>query len=445
MITLLEAAQDSERSFRESLVFTSPKTRPYISDYFEKYSKNKEEMFSAIKDISDFHLNPILKTTQGTTAGNNNTFELKKGYFLRQAEIQEFYEKGFISQKYQFPNLKKEDIQRIQKEYVEHGNKCKQGIYSSVYGRFPDYVAHLYFPSVIKLFKDNYEFIVQKAMSIFNKPEEELFFQAGIFVVDKTEKGANIHQDYSYYFLDQVSPEIKTCVLSFHTAISNKGSSRFYLYPSTHREILHNLTTLKYLLRHGIPINEDMAMYCAGISEYVIDSQRLPYNDPEGLVVTFSHFSRYPQQLYILDKYKDKDIAGYKVDTEAGEFILFDPALLHSNGASSGNIEELMKNYEGMISDEDIARLSLVIRVMHTKNDKDHFLWMAGSEKIKVLQDFLENKQKENRNSGKKIRINKNTDEFYTVLSNNKIGSSDSPYFTVNEMYQLYLESGAYE
>jgi hypothetical protein len=438
MVMLLEAAKDSERTFRESLSYTSHTIKPLIDGYIARYNEN--DMFNIIKNAPEFHNNPILIANNGSVFGNENTFESKGCNFLRKCDIQQFYDDGFIAQTYKFPNLRNIDLQRIEKEYVEHNNKCRDGIYDSVYGKFPDYVAHLYMSSVVKLLKDNYEFIVQQAMSIFNKPEEELFFQVGIFMVDQTGKGANVHQDYSYYFLDQV-------VISLHLAVSNSGLSRFYLFPKTHKEILHNLTTLRYLLMHKIPVDEEMALYCGGISEYIINKNRLPYNDPDGLVMAFSHFSRYLQQVYILNRYKDNDIVGHKVDTKPGEFVLFDPAILHSNGASSGNIEEVIKIYGGVTNADDISRLSLAIRVMHTKNDHDHFLWMSAPEKTEVLKKFFDVKCQENKvllSGGCGINLNKIGNEFYTVLSNNKKSSPNSGYFSIDEMYQLHAQSGAY-
>lgn len=441
MVTLLEAAKDSERTYRESLISTYNQNKSIFLKNIEKYQNSSEQIFDTIQTAPLIHDNPILRATKGTVKGNNFTFELKKQFYLPETEIQEFYDNGYIAKKYRFPNFSDQDIKQLENDYIAYQNGCFNGVLEPAYCKLPDYVGHLYMPTIIKLLHDNYDFIAQKSMSIFNKPEDELFFSVGIFIVDEAEKGENIHQDHTYYIFDQLEPEIKTGLIAFHTSIANYRQSKFHLFPGTHKEILHTLNTLKYLLQHNILIDEELAMLSACVNEYTINLNLLPYENAE--VFLFSHLARYPQLVYILDKYKNNDIVGYEVKTNPGEFILFDPGLLHSNGASSGNIDELMASFDREIATQNISRLSLAIRVMHTKNHENHLLWMSASEDLQILENFLNSQCV--KNNVNKIQMNKNTEKFHTVLCNNKLSNPNSPYFSVAEMYHLHEQTGAYK
>lgn len=441
MVTLLEAARDSERTYRESLISTYNENASIFLKNIEKYQNSAGQLFDSIQGAPLIHENPILRDTKGSIQNNQNTFEAKQQYFLSEGEIQEFYQNGFIAKKFRFPNFSDQNIQQLEKDYIAYQNCCFKGEQDPVYCKLPDYVGHLYMPSIIKLFHDNYDYIVQKSMSIFNKPEEELFFSVGTFIVDEAEKGESVHQDHTYYIFDQKEPEIKTSLIAFHTSIANYGKTKFHLFPGTHKEILHTLNTLKYLIEHKIFIDEELAMLSACINDYTINLNLLPYENTE--VFLFSHLARYPQLVYVLDKYKNNDIPGYEVKTNPGEFVLFDPALLHSNGASSGNIDELMASFEREIAPKHISRISLAIRVMHTKNSHDHLLWMSASEDLKILESFLNAECAKNKVNP--VKINKNTNQFHTVLSNNKISSPDSSYFSIAEMYELHKQTGVYD
>ncbi len=446
MVTLLEATRKSEEALRQSLLSYSKNIESLLTEDLLKYKQNKYSIFDTIKNVAGFHENLLLR--QVRFSKKKYTSELMGGDFLKESEIEEFYTKGYISQIYKFPNVSNNDLLALRDEYVNHVNNVQSGFYEKKYSKFPDYVGHLYLSSVVKLLKNNYDYIVKKCMSIFNVDEDELFFSVGLFVVDESEKGVNVHQDYAYYLLDQTSPQITTPLITFHMAVSNVGASRLSLFTGTHKAILHNLTTLKYLVDHNIDIDEKLAMYCGCISNYIINKNILPYDDKNNEILTLSRISRYPQLIYILDLYKNNDIEEYQVKTEPGEFVLFDPALFHSNGASMGNINELNKNLKESIDKENISRLSIGIRVMHTRKENNHFLWMAALEKAETLWDFLDLKCKENNKlfSKENFKIRKKSDrkEFYTVLSNNKLNSSSSPWFSVNEMYNFHEQSGAY-
>lgn len=440
MITLLDAAKDSERTYRESLISTYNQSMTVIAASIEKYVKNPLLPFDVITNAPFIHENPILRDTKGSLDGNHHTFEAAGQFFLKTTEIQEFYQQGYSSSYYKLPNLTERHLATIENEYLQYQNSCYNGEYAPAYANLPDYAAHLYMPSVVKLLYDNYDFLVQKSMSIFNKPEEELFFSAAMFIVDEHEKGENIHQDYSYYVADQQRPEIETSLIAFHTAIANYGSSRLHLFPGTHKEILHTLNILKYLIENNIYIDADLAMYSACLADYVLNLDALPYGNPE--VFLWSHLVRYPQMIYILDKYKNIDIVAHKVNTLPGECILFDPAILHSNGASSGNIDELLASFDREIFQNNVARLSLVIRVMHTRNSADHLLWMSAQEKTKTFQAFFDDKCQKNNQA--KFSLNKNVPILHTVLSNNKRSAPDFPYLSVNEVYNAHAQSGGY-
>lgn len=440
MVTLLQAATDSERTFRESLLSVTQMTAPIVSDFAARYKRDKRSVFESIKNIP-LHQNPLLKHTGGRTSDNGNVFESKGGEHLTRAEIEEFYEKGFVSRTFKLSSSEN-DLQRILREVLDCRNKAQRGAIDRAYSRFPDYVGQLYIPGIIKLLKDNYDSIVQKSMGVFNAPEEELFFAVGVFLVDETEKGINVHQDYSYYPLDQLEPELCTSLITFHTAISNPGASRFQIYPGTNKEILHTLPVLRYLAEHDIPIDEAMAASSGGLAEFLAHTGRLPYEDPG--TEFLSHVSRYPQMVYVLDKYKHADVQGYEVNTAPGEFVLFDPGTLHSNGASSASLDDLVKSASKELTDANISRLSLAIRVMRGKNARGHMLWTAALEKVDVLQKFFEGRAEENAAANPKVEIGKNVKEFYTVLSNDKVASPDSPYFSIREIYDLHARSGAY-
>jgi len=291
--------------------------------------------------------------------------------------------------------LSNADIQKIQDEFVIYKNRCQSGVYGDPYNKLPDYAGHLYLANIVKLIKDNYDTLVKNSMSIFNVSEEELFFEVGVFLIDESGKGINVHQDYAYHILGQTSSELTTSLITFHLSICDNSKSHLYLFPRTHKEILHNLTTLRYLHEHNIEIDENLSMWSGCITEYLIDQGLLPYEGVGAEVLKLSHVSRYPQQLYILDKYKDNDVKGYEVNTAPGEYVIFDPVLLHANGASSGNIDKLIHSLEGQISRKDIFRMSLAIRVMHTKDEREHFLWMSASEKTEVVQKFFDDRCRE--------------------------------------------------
>ena len=441
MTTLLEAARDSERTYKESLLTTYEQHKEAFAQYIENYQNNPSQRFATIQNAPLIHENPILKDTKGVVADNPFTFETQNQFYLPKAEIQEFYDNGFIAKKYRFPHFSAQDIQRLESDYLAYQNSCYLGKKGPVYCKLPDYAGHLYMPRIIKLLHDNYTFIAQKSMSIFNKPEEELYFSVGTFIVDEAEKGENIHQDPTYYIFDQVEPEIQTSLITFHTAIANYKPSKFSLFPGTHKEILHTLNTLKYLIDHNILIDKELAMLSACVNDYTIQLRQLPYANAE--VFLFSHIARYPQLVYILNKYKDHDITGYEVNTMPGEFVLFDPGLLHSNGASSGNIEELMASFDREVDTQNVSRLSLAIRVMHSKNKANHLLWMSAVEELTVLEDYLNAQCVKNKVNN--IQLKKNTTQFNTVLCNNKISHPDSPYFSVSDMYHLHKQTGAYQ
>ena len=441
MVTLLEAAKNSERTYRESLLSTYRQNKSIFLKNVEKYQNSSLQIFDTIQSAPLIHENPILRETKGSAKGNKHTFESKKQFYLPESEIQEFYNNGYIAKKYRLPNFSDQDIKKLENDYIAYQNSCFNQEQEAAYSKLPDYFGHLYMPSIIKLLHYNYDFIAQKSMSIFNKPEDELFFSVGVFIVDEAEKGENIHQDHTYYIFDQLEPEIKTSLITFHTSIANYGQSKFHLFPGTHKEILHTLNTLKYLLKHHIFIDEELAMLSACVNDYTINLNQLPYDNAE--VFLFSHLARYPQLVYILEKYKNTDIAGYEVRTNPGEFVLFDPALLHSNGASSGNIDELMASFDREIATKNISRLSLAIRVMHTRNSANHLLWMSAAEDLQTLESFLNSQCA--KNNVNKIQINKNTEKFHTVLCNNKLNDPNSPYFSVDEMYHLHKQTGAYK
>ena len=91
---------------------------------------------------------------------------------------------------------------------------------------------------------------------------------------------------------------------------------------------------------------------------------------------------------------------------------------------------------------------SLAIRVMHTQDERGHFLWMSAPEKIDVVQKFFDDRCKEYHPSLPasqcKVDMRKKHKAFYTVLSNNQLTSPSSPYFSVDEIYDLHRKSGAY-
>jgi hypothetical protein len=441
MVTLLEAAKDSERTYRESLLSIYQQEPHTIEQQIEEYKKDKLHIFNHIKQAPLIHGNPIIKKANGCLEENQNTFEKKGGFFLKTSEIKEFYENGFISNYGKFPFLTETDLKTIEHQYIDYQNKAFKGEYAPEYCNLPDYVGHLYIPSIVKLLHDNYQYIVQKSTSLFDVDEKELFFSVGTFVVDGNEKGENIHQDYTYYVLDQSKQEILTSLITFHTAITHNGVSRLHLFPGTHKEILHTLNILYYLYLHKIPIDDELAMISACLSDLITNIHKLPYENRE--VYLYSHLARYPQLIYILNKYKHDNIVAHEVKTSPGEFVLFDPAILHSNGASSATLDELVKCFEQDISAQSISRLSLAIRVMHKKNAEGHFLWMSAQEKKETFQDFFDLQCSINKTN--KLNINKSSPSLYTVLSNNKLTSSDSPYFSVEEMYRLHESSGAYK
>lgn len=184
MVLLLEAAEDSKKTLGESIISILPKIEANISSYITEYKKNKNFIFNILKGIPIFQANPIL-INKLTKENTDNTYEISKNHFLSKNEIQEFYENGFISKYFKFPFLNEIDLINIQNEYLLYKNYCHYGIFDSVYCKFPDYVGHIYMPSIIKLLDDNYDFIVQKAKSIFNVSEEELFFSVGVFLLMK--------------------------------------------------------------------------------------------------------------------------------------------------------------------------------------------------------------------------------------------------------------------
>jgi hypothetical protein len=61
MITLLEAAKDSEKTFKESLYGTFPKIKPSILKAISEYKTNPLTAFDSIKNVASLHENPLLK------------------------------------------------------------------------------------------------------------------------------------------------------------------------------------------------------------------------------------------------------------------------------------------------------------------------------------------------------------------------------------------------
>ena len=164
---------------------------------------------------------------------------------------------------------------------------------------------------------------------------------------------------------------------------------------------------------------------------------KYPYNNYD--VLALSHYSRYPQLLYAQAKYQNNDITGYHVNTQPGEYVLFDPALLHSNGALSWTIDDIEKSAIKRSDVDHIQRLSLAIRVLHSPNQSHHHLWMSAPERLQTFEKFFEQRCKNN--DIPKLSLSKKTDTIYTVLCNNKIASPDTPYFSVSEMHELHVAS----
>ena len=102
-----------------------------------------------------------------------------------------------------------------------------------------------------------------------------------------------------------------------------------------------------------------------------------------------------------------------------------------------------MASFDREIAAKNISRLSLAIRVMHTRNSANHLLWMSAAEDLQTLESFLNSQCA--KNNVNKIQINKNTEKFHTVLCNNKLNDPNSPYFSVDEMYHLHKQTGAYK
>lgn len=116
--------------------------------------------------------------------------------------------------------------------------------------------------------------------------------------------------------------------------------------------------------------------------------------------------------------------------------MLFDPALLHSNGVLSGTMNEFLSCFTDEIRLKDISRLSLAIRILHKDNIDGEFLWMSAPEKKETFTRYFNRRAEQN--GTPYTSINKNSKKIFTVLSNNKIQSDDSPYFSVNEIYKLH-------
>ncbi len=102
MVTLLEAAKDSERTYRESLLSTYRQNKSIFLKNVEKYQNSSLQIFDTIQSAPLIHENPILRETKGSAKGNKHTFESKKQFYLPESEIQEFYDNGYIAKNIAF-------------------------------------------------------------------------------------------------------------------------------------------------------------------------------------------------------------------------------------------------------------------------------------------------------------------------------------------------------
>lgn len=69
MVSLLGAARDSERTFRESLLSTATRTEiiDLIETRLDKYKLNRSSIFRVINNAPELHSNSILAQTHGST------------------------------------------------------------------------------------------------------------------------------------------------------------------------------------------------------------------------------------------------------------------------------------------------------------------------------------------------------------------------------------------
>ena len=103
---------------------------------------------------------------------------------------------------------------------------------------------------------------------------------------------------------------------------------------------------------------------------------------------------------------------------------------------------------ESIISTSNKTKSRISDYVIRYKKDKNSMFGIIKAEKIETLQKFFDIKYQENKTllpiDKDKANINKNVSEFYAVLSNNKLNSPNFSYFSVDEMYDLHAQSGAY-
>lgn len=286
MIHLLDALQDSENTVGKSMLSLFNSMQGVLSETIMRLEKNFESVFDQISDVPFPHKNPILTRLQTDYTNKNASGK----FSLPEDKVSSYYRNGFIDEKFKFCNVSPRSLKQITQEYIEYKNNCIQGNYDSAYSNLPDYVGHLYITGVVELLYNNYDEIIQRAMSIMKSPEEELFLSVGIFHVDKNKKGINVHQDYSYAIKEHLNP-LTTRMLTIHTAISMSEESNFYLFPNTHHEILYTLQTLQYLLSNNIHIEPKLAFASAVLADYGLKLNQYPYNNGYEIFST-SHYGR---------------------------------------------------------------------------------------------------------------------------------------------------------
>lgn len=436
-LELLAAAKNSQKVLHGGL--KTLEKDPDVQESLQAKLATYDESKPLETGCEEFHGNPVLQATGGTLDGNDNTFEKKQGDFLPEEDISTYYSQGFVKRKF---TLKDESDckARILMEYNEHKEKCNQGIYGKACAKLPDYVGHLFIPSVIRLLKENYKMIMSQASSILNVPEEELFFSVSPFIVGPDRSGINLHQDYSYFTSDQQNEQITTKKINFHVSLINDHTSRLFLFPETHREIIHNLNAIKYLDDHGVPYDKELAKFVRCATEYLVESDCLPYEGNEALHLHMPHVTRYFQELYVQHKYADQNIQGVGVKTEPGEYVIFDPAIQHANG-STGEFNQFSFFTESEeLNKTEVPRFSLTIRVLHQPDAKGNLLWYSATEQTAALQGFFDKRCEQN--GAEPFTLDTGSETFQTVLCNNQM--NDPRFISIDQMYQYHLRSGAY-
>lgn len=435
-LTLLEAAKSSGK-------LTAGRTRHLwgseeVQEVLQERSASYDPDTSLATGCEGMHANPILQRTGGTLEGNEQTHEQQGGHFLPEQDINHFYDQGFVDQNFQLAETGY--LGQIFSEYNQYKEGSLRGSCPRDCNRFPEYIAHFYLPHVAKLLKDNYDTIVAQAMSLLNVPEEELFFSVLPFVVDRAGAGINLHQDHSYFTQDQGKEEIETSVLSFHVSLVDDSTSRLFLFPKTHEQIMHNLNALQYLLNQGVECDPELVKMVRCVTDHLVETKAMPYEGGD-LNLRMPHVTRHFQQLAVQQMYADCDIQGRGVATKPGEYFIFDPALQHANGhtGTSGKFAVFAEG-SGSVNRSDVARFSLAIRVLSGREANGNLLWFSVDEQTAVLQQFFD--QLCEGSGVEPFDVGAGGETFKTVLANNKL--KEPGYFSVDNMYQMHLRSGAY-